>query len=93
MGRDRPPDGQAIAAGYAREGAQVVILDINADAAAAQVASPLLRERARNQLREIETVSTRHAVRYAVVPLLSEEPVGVQRLLQLAGEAPPSSGV
>ena len=33
------------------------------------------------------------AVRYPVVPLLSEEPVGVQRLLQLAGEALPTSGV
>jgi arsenite-transporting ATPase len=66
---------------------------INNSVAAAQVASPLLRQRAHNELREIETVSTRHAVRYAVVPLLSEEPVGVQRLLQLAGEALPTSGV
>lgn len=63
---------------------------INNSVAAAHPASPLLRQRARNELREIEAVATRHAARHAVVPLLSEEPVGVQRLLQLAGEALPS---
>lgn len=63
---------------------------INNSVAAARTASPLLRQRARNELREIEAVATRHAARHAVVPLLSEEPVGVQRLLQLAGEALPS---
>ena len=33
---------------------------------------------------EIDTVATRHAGRYAVVPLLTEEPVGVDRLRALA---------
>lgn len=66
---------------------------INNSVAAAHPASPLLRQRARNELREIEAVATRHARRHAVVPLLSDEPVGVQRLLQLAGEALPSGGV
>jgi arsenite-transporting ATPase len=31
---------------------------------------PLLRQRARNELREIDAVATKHAQRYAVVPLL-----------------------
>jgi arsenite-transporting ATPase len=47
----------------------------------------LLRQRAKNELREVEKVATVHARRYAVVPLLSEEPVGVPRLLELAGYA------
>ncbi len=46
--------------------------------------SPLLRRRASNELREIEAVATQHARRYAVVPLLAEEPVGVERLRKLA---------
>ena len=45
--------------------------------------APLLRQRARNELREIAAVAGRHAGRYAVVPLLKEEPVGVERLLEL----------
>ena len=46
--------------------------------------SPLLRQRAANELREINDVATTHAQRYAVVPLLREEPVGVERLLEMA---------
>lgn len=52
------------------------------------VTSPLLRQRAHNELIEIESVATRHARRYALVPLLKDEPVGVDRLLQLAGNTP-----
>jgi arsenate reductase len=48
----------------------------------------LLCQRARNELREIETVATQHAQRYALVPLMKNEPVGVQRLLDLAGGSP-----
>ncbi|MBP6599811.1 MAG: arsenical pump-driving ATPase [Giesbergeria sp.] len=66
---------------------------INNSVAAARVTSPLLRQRARNELREIDAVATQHAARYALVPLQSEEPVGVQRLLQLAGVETPSSEV
>jgi arsenite-transporting ATPase len=66
---------------------------VNHSVAAARVTSPLLRQRARNELREIEAVATHHAARHAVVPLLSEEPVGVPRLLQLAGDVLPTSGV
>ena len=57
---------------------------INNSVAATQVSSPLLRRRAHNELREIESVVTQHARRYAVVPLLQDEPVGVERLLQLS---------
>jgi arsenite-transporting ATPase len=56
---------------------------INNSVAATSVTSPLLRQRARNELREIEAVATRHARRYAVVPLLAAEPVGVDRLEQM----------
>ncbi|MGZ8287909.1 MAG: arsenical pump-driving ATPase [Telluria sp.] len=58
---------------------------VNNSVAAAQPHSPLLRQRAHNELREIAAVAARHAKRYAVVPLLSEEPVGVERLLEMAG--------
>ncbi len=57
---------------------------VNNSVAATKVTSPLLRQRARNELREIDAVVTNHAKRYAVVPLLREEPVGVERLLQLS---------
>ena len=61
---------------------------INNSLAACAPASPLLRERARNELREIEAVARKHAQRYALVPLMKNEPVGVQRLLDLAGHTP-----
>lgn len=57
---------------------------INNSVAATTVHSPLLCQRASNELADIKTVSTVHAKRYAVVPLLKEEPVGVQRLLELS---------
>ncbi|MBZ5605725.1 MAG: arsenical pump-driving ATPase [Acidobacteriia bacterium] len=56
---------------------------INNCAAAAHPGSPLLRQRARNELKEVEAVATHHAHRYAVVPLLSNEPIGVPHLLEL----------
>jgi len=58
---------------------------INNSVAAAQPHSPFLRQRARNELREVDAITTHHAGRYAVVPLRKEEPVGVHRLLELAG--------
>ena len=57
---------------------------INNSIAANIVHSPLLRQRAANEIQEIEAVSNRHALRYAVVPLLKEEPVGITRLSELA---------
>ncbi|WP_363351457.1 arsenical pump-driving ATPase [Methylocystis echinoides] len=57
---------------------------INNSVAAARPRSPLLRKRAQNELVEVEKVARLHARRYAAVPLLEEEPVGVERLLKLA---------
>lgn len=57
---------------------------INNSVAASAPKSPLLRQRAHNELQEIDAVATRYAQRYALVPLLKEEPVGVEKLLQLA---------
>ena len=57
---------------------------INNSVAAASPRSPLLRERAAHERREIDAVATEHARRYAVVPMMREEPVGVERLLELA---------
>ena len=57
---------------------------VNNCIAAAPVASPLLRRRADTELREIDGIRTRHAQRWAVVPLLADEPVGVARLRALA---------
>ena len=60
---------------------------INASVAAAHPTSPLLRLRAANELREIAAVATTHATRHAVVPLLSEEPVGAERLREMSARA------
>ena len=57
---------------------------INNSIAAAYTHSPLLLQRARNELAQIEQVTTRHAKRCAVVPLQVEEPVGAVRLLALS---------
>jgi arsenite-transporting ATPase len=56
---------------------------INNSIAATTVYSPLLRQRASNELGEINAVANQYAQRYAVVPLLQKEPVGVARLLEL----------
>ena len=58
---------------------------INNSVAATITHSTLLRQRARNELPEIDAVATHHARRYAVVPLLREDPIGVDRLLELTG--------
>ncbi|MDT4287993.1 arsenical pump-driving ATPase [Methylomonas sp. MO1] len=58
---------------------------INNSVAASTVHSSLLRQRAANELPEIAAVANRHASRYALVPLLQDEPTGVERLLALAG--------
>ncbi|NMM28678.1 MAG: arsenical pump-driving ATPase [Glaciimonas sp.] len=56
---------------------------VNNSLVAAQPQSRLLRRRAVNELAQMDLVATHHAQRYAVVPLLTEEPVGVARLLAL----------
>lgn len=57
---------------------------VNASVAAATTGSPLLRQRAANELQEIDRVATLHARKHAVVPLLKDEPVGLVRLQALA---------
>ncbi|MDP3863487.1 MAG: arsenical pump-driving ATPase [Rhodoferax sp.] len=57
---------------------------INNSIAATRVTSPLLKVRANNELREIEAVTNHHASRCALVPLLKDEPIGVDRLKQLS---------
>ncbi|MGZ5580460.1 MAG: ArsA-related P-loop ATPase, partial [Methylobacter sp.] len=69
-----------------RAGIQPWAWIINNSIAAASAQSPLLRQRAANEIREIQAVAGQHAQRYAVVPLLKQEPVGVDRLLELAGQ-------
>jgi len=60
---------------------------VNNSIAATPVKSPLLQQRARNELHEIEAIATQHAPRYAVVPLLQDEPVGISRLQALVGRS------
>ncbi len=57
---------------------------INTSVAAASAKSRLLRQRAANELHEINAVASQHAQRYAVVPMLKHEPIGVDRLLELS---------
>jgi len=64
--------------------AWIINNSVAASALGAPLTSPLLRQRAQNERVEIDSVATRHARRYALVPLLREEPIGVARLLQLA---------
>ncbi len=59
---------------------------VNNSVAAAHPVSPLLRQRAHNERAEIDAVAALHARRHAVVALLSQEPVGVERLLALSGQ-------
>ena len=56
---------------------------INNSVAAAEPHSPLLKQRAYNEVNEINAVAHQHATRYAVVPLLKEEPVGKENLRHL----------
>jgi len=57
---------------------------INNSVAAAHPQSSLLRMRAKNEMPEIDVVATRYATRYAVVPLSKQEPVGIERLHEIA---------
>ena len=66
--------------------AWVINNSIAAAATNARIESLTLRQRARNELPQIVAVARRLSQRYAVVPLLPEEPIGLRRLLILAGE-------
>jgi arsenite-transporting ATPase len=57
---------------------------INNSVAATTTTSSLLHQRALNELVEINAVAQQYSKRYAVVPMLKDEPIGVQRLLDLA---------
>ncbi len=56
---------------------------INNSVAATSSGSPLLRLRAAKEKPFIDAVASKHARRYAVVPLQAEEPVGLARLAAL----------
>ncbi|WLH15059.1 arsenical pump-driving ATPase [Pseudomonas hefeiensis] len=56
---------------------------INNSIAAATTHSPLLLQRAANERHEIAAVANVHARRYALVPLLKQEPVGIHNLRAL----------
>ncbi len=58
---------------------------VNNSAAATKTNSALLHQRAINELVEINSVAKQYSKRYAVVPMLKDEPVGVKKLLELAG--------
>ena len=58
---------------------------VNSSVAATTTNSELLHQRALNEVVEIKSVATKYSKRYALVPMLKEEPVGVKRLLELAG--------
>ena len=55
----------------------------NSIAAAPCLGSNLLKQRALNEVSEIDAVAHHYATRYAVIPLMKEEPVGQQNLHHL----------
>jgi arsenite-transporting ATPase len=57
---------------------------INNSLTTAVTSSPLLQQRAELELEQIESVQTRYAKRYALVPMQVEEPIGIQALLNLS---------
>jgi len=57
---------------------------INSSVAATNTTSSLLRKRAHHERKEIDAVAKHHAQRYAVVPLHMSEPIGIERLQELA---------
>jgi len=64
---------------------------INQSLAASETADPVLSARARAEIPLIERVRDELAKRYAVVPVLAEEPVGPGRLREMAGRPPAGS--
>ena len=56
---------------------------VNNSLAAAQPNALLLRQRALNELREIHSLATHHAARFAIVPFWKQEPVGIGPLREL----------
>ena len=60
---------------------------INNSVAAAHPQSSLLRMRAKNELPEVDAVAMKYAKRYAVVPLSKQEPIGIERLHEIAASS------
>lgn len=60
---------------------------INSSLAATGSTDPCLKQRIAAELEQIEAVRVRHAKRVAIVPWVTEEPVGLSRLLALARSA------
>ncbi|MEB5728045.1 arsenical pump-driving ATPase [Raoultella ornithinolytica] len=58
---------------------------INNSLSIAETRSPLLRQRAQQELPQIEAVKNQHATRVALVPVLAAEPTGIDKFKQLAG--------
>lgn len=58
---------------------------INNSLSIARTRSPLLCQRARQELPQIEAVKQLHASRMALVPLLASEPAGIEKLRDLVG--------
>jgi arsenite-transporting ATPase len=73
----------ALQADLRRAGIEPWAWVINNSVAVTACCSTLLRARAARELAYIDAVATRHARRYAVVPLLAEEPIGIARLQRL----------
>jgi arsenite-transporting ATPase len=57
---------------------------VNNSLAAARPRYHLLQRRAVAELAQIEAVADRYSSRFAVIPMLAEEPVGIERLLRLS---------
>lgn len=57
---------------------------INNSLAVARTTSPLLKVRARHEVAQIDKVQRGLATRLALIPLQEEEPIGIERLSQLA---------
>lgn len=57
---------------------------VNNSVAATQTQSPLLLHRAAAERHEIDKAIEQHSARFAVVPLLKEDPVGIKNLLALS---------
>ncbi|MCR1297567.1 arsenite efflux transporter ATPase subunit ArsA [Enterobacter kobei] len=57
---------------------------INNSLSIADTRSPLLCQRARQELPQIEAVKNQHADRIALVPVLASEPAGIEKLRELA---------
>lgn len=64
---------------------------VNSSLAATGSTDPCLRQRIAAELEQIDVVRARHAHRMAIVPWMTTEPVGPERLLAIAHGAAPSS--